>query len=104
MANIINTIKSNIGFDKLQSMRENSPTGGALGSITEKEIAFLQAVFGSLETSQREEDVRYNLQRIKDFMQGRGDRLKAAFAQDYPSLAEFTGFAKGAAAEFLRRQ
>lgn len=96
LKNLVGTIKANIGFDKLQSMRENSPTGGALGSITEKEIAFLQAVFGSLETSQREEDVRYNLKRIKDFVQGRGERLRNAFAQDYPSLAEFAGFRKDA--------
>jgi len=102
LKNLVGTIKANVGFDKLQSMRENSPTGGALGSITEKEIAFLQAVFGSLETSQREEDVRYNLNRIKTFLEGRGERLKAAFAQDYPDLAQFAGFGKQVTNEIKR--
>jgi len=53
-------------------------------------------VFGSLETAQREEDVRYNLQRLAKFLEGRSERLKAAFAQDYPDLAQYTGFAKAA--------
>ena len=96
LKNLVNTIKANVGFDKLQSMRENSPTGGALGQVAIQEIQFLQSVFGSLETAQREEDVRYNLQRLAKFLEGRSERLKAAFAQDYPDLAQYTGFAKAA--------
>lgn len=92
LKNRIATIKANVGFDKLQNMRENSPTGGALGSVTEREIAFLQAVFGSLETAQTEQDLAYNLERLEQFMQGREARLQAAFAQDYPGLGDYAGF------------
>lgn len=61
----LNTIKANIGFDKLQSMRDASPTGGALGQVSEFENRLLQAVFGSLVLSQRAEDLLYNLDRIE---------------------------------------
>lgn len=66
LANNLTTIKSNIGFDRLQAMREASPTGGALGNVTVQEIERLEAVLGSLLQSQREEDLRYNLARLNN--------------------------------------
>ena len=87
LESLITTIQANVGFDKLQSMRENSPTGGALGNVTEKEITFLQAVFGSLRQDTRPENVRYNLTRLREFMAGREQRLREALAADFPSLA-----------------
>jgi hypothetical protein len=45
-------------------MRANSPTGGALGSITEGERAALESVLGSLEQSQSKEQLQYNLKRL----------------------------------------
>lgn len=38
-----------IGFDRLQQMREASKTGGALGSVSNVELGFLQASQGSLD-------------------------------------------------------
>ena len=61
----LETIKANIGFDKLQAMREASPTGGALGQVSNQELSGLQAVFGSLNQSQSDEDLKYNLQRLQ---------------------------------------
>lgn len=66
LASRLGTIRANIGFDRLQEMRENSPTGGALGNVTVQEIARLEAVLGDLDQSQREEDVRYNLTRLEN--------------------------------------
>lgn len=63
---MLDTIKANIGFDKLQSMREASPTGGALGQVSEFENRLLQAVFGSLAQSQSPEQLRYNLMRLQN--------------------------------------
>ena len=40
----LDTIKANIGFDKLQKMRDASPTGGALGQVSERELGFLQSL------------------------------------------------------------
>ena len=64
VANMLTTIKSNIGFDKLQNMRENSPTGGALGQVSNFENRLMQAVFGSLEQAQNREQFLYNLERV----------------------------------------
>ena len=61
----LETIRANIGFDKLQAMRDASPTGGALGQVSERELSSLQAVFGNLDQSQKEEDLRYNLQMLQ---------------------------------------
>ena len=47
-------------------MRENSPTGGALGQVTERELAFLQSVEGSLDQAQSEDQLRQILQRLRD--------------------------------------
>jgi hypothetical protein len=104
LANALATIKANVGFDNLQTMRDNSPTGGALGAVTEKEIAFLQAMQGSLEQSQTPADLKANLQRLDQFFAGREQRRREAFAQDYPELAQFAGFAKRTAAEVKRIQ
>lgn len=48
----IDEIIANIGFDRLQRMREESPTGGALGQVAVKELKMLQATLGSLDTRQ----------------------------------------------------
>ncbi len=67
--NYLETIKSNVGFDRLQQMREASPTGGALGQVSERELSTLQAVLGSLEQSQSAEDLQYNLARLHNMYQ-----------------------------------
>lgn len=92
LESLLETIQANVGFDKLQAMREASPTGGALGSVTERELAFLQAVFGSLRQDTSPENVRYNLQRLKEHMQGREARLQAAIAADFPTLQQTAQF------------
>lgn len=57
-------VKANVGFNKLQDMRESSPTGGALGQVSDKENALLQSVFGSLEQSQSKDQLQGNLKRL----------------------------------------
>mgnify|MGYP001600927142 CR=1 FL=1 len=59
------TIKANLGFDKLQAMRDASPTGGALGQVSEMENRLLQSVWGSVEQSQSPKQLRENLTKIK---------------------------------------
>jgi hypothetical protein len=54
---ILGMIRANIGFAELNDMRKASPTGGALGQVSERELEFLQSVIGSLEQSQSKEDV-----------------------------------------------
>jgi hypothetical protein len=60
------TIGANIQFDRLQAMREASPTGGALGSITEKELSDLRATLGSIGRSQSDAQLIQNLTRLEN--------------------------------------
>jgi hypothetical protein len=48
----VDTIKAIIGFQTLQEMRAASPTGAALGAITQQELQFLQATWGNLDPNQ----------------------------------------------------
>ena len=65
LKNRLETIKANIGFDRLQAMREASPTGGALGPVSDFENRLLQAVMGSLEQAQSAGQIQYNLERLE---------------------------------------
>lgn len=61
---LVRTIQANIGFDRLNQMRAESPTGGALGNITEQELKFLQSVLGSIDLNQKDADIISNLERL----------------------------------------
>lgn len=65
VAQYLETIKANAGFDRLQAMRDASPTGGALGQVSERELSFLQAAIGNLEQAQSQEELMYNLERVE---------------------------------------
>jgi hypothetical protein len=77
---LVQTIKGNIGIDKLQAMRMMSPTGGALGNVTEGELATLQATLGNLDQAQSDEQIKYNLKRVHntylDIVHGKGNGPK----------------------------
>lgn len=57
----IQMLVANIGFAEIQKMREQSKSGGALGQVTEKELAFLQAVLGRLSQFDDPQVLRDNL-------------------------------------------
>ncbi len=57
----LESIKSNISIEELQSMREASPTGGALGQIPVRQQEFLMQMQGSLNPQLRPEVLRENL-------------------------------------------
>ena len=63
------TIGASISFDTLQQLREASPTGGALGAVSDREILMLRAAKGNIENSQSEEQLRYNLNRLWNLYQ-----------------------------------
>lgn len=63
-SNIVESIKSNIGFGELTAMRAASPTGGALGQVSERENTLLQSTLGSLSIWQSKEALKDNLQDI----------------------------------------
>ena len=71
---VIETLQSNIGFDKLQAMRDASPTGGALGQVSERELSNLQAVLGSLDARSTDEELNRVLDQVVEFY----DRFEAS--------------------------
>ena len=76
----LDTLKANIGFDRLQKMRDESPTGGALGQVSEMELRQLNAALGSLDQSQSPEQLRENLLRIRDHYIRAVSALEAEYA------------------------
>jgi hypothetical protein len=77
LAKTLDSVKANIGFDKLQEMRANSPTGGALGSVSNEENTLLQSTIASLDQSQSKEQFLRNLQEVEnrylDIVHGKGN-------------------------------
>lgn len=74
---VVKTIRGNIGFDRIQQMRAASPTGGALGQVSNQEIDTLQSVLGSLELSQDHDQFMYNLNRLENLYKGIQRKLDA---------------------------
>lgn len=63
---LLNTIKANASFDKLQAMRASSPTGGALGNVSDNENIMLQSAIAALDQSQSADQFTRNLNRVKN--------------------------------------
>lgn len=62
---LITTVTSQVGFDRLQKMRDESPTGGALGQVSERELSQLNASLSNLEQSQSYNQLRENLNIVR---------------------------------------
>lgn len=61
---LLDTIGANTAFSQLQKMREASPTGAALGSITERELALLQSTIASLDQAQSDDQFQGAMQNV----------------------------------------
>lgn len=75
-------IKANLGFETLQDMRDNSPTGGALGQVSEMELELLQSAWGSVEQSQSEAQLRRGLERIRQIKKQFVEMKRRAYEED----------------------
>lgn len=65
IAQSLQTIGANISFSQLQQMREASPTGGALGAVSDTEQKLLQNSYAALSQSQSPEQFKTNLGRVR---------------------------------------
>lgn len=83
LAKTLDTVKANIGFDKLAAMRAASPSGGALGQVSNFEEQLLQSVLGSLDQGQDAATIKQNLTRLKDYMAVNDAQRLQAFNQDF---------------------
>lgn len=73
---VLDTLKANLGFDKLQAMRDISPTGGALGQVSERELAQLERAIASLNKGQSPKQLQANLDLISEYYKHRLDEGK----------------------------
>ena len=78
----IETVKANLGFDRLQQMRDNSPTGGALGAIAVQELVALQSTVANLDPNQSAEQIKQNLERVKKHYEGWVSAVQQALADE----------------------
>lgn len=61
MAGLIKNVGANTAFDRLQKMRENSPTGGALGQVAVQELELLKSSVGAIDPAMGDEDFQRGL-------------------------------------------
>lgn len=79
----LKTVQGNIGFDRLQQMRLESPTGGALGQVAVKELEYLQGTKGSLDIGQNPETLIKILTNIASDIDSMTSSMYDAYNQDY---------------------
>lgn len=78
----LESIGSNIGFDKLTEMRQNSPTGGALGSVSDYEGKQLRNAVASLENTQDPKVLQQNIDSAINTYQKIAERVSKGLEQD----------------------
>lgn len=83
LAATLDTVKANLGFDELQQMRDNSPTGGALGQVAVQEIQYLQSVLANVQQAQSKEQLVKNLDSILEAKRLSNERIRRAYEQTY---------------------
>jgi hypothetical protein len=71
----LKTIDANSAFAKLSQMRAESPTGGALGNVTEKELEFLKSTIANLNPNQSHAEFLRSLKTARDHYTGMLGRL-----------------------------
>ncbi len=65
LGKVTESIQANLGFDKLQSMRDMSPTGGALGQVSERELGFLISAVAALDPGMGEQRFMQALSKVE---------------------------------------
>ena len=79
----LDTLTADAAFSSLQTMRDNSKTGGALGAISERELTLLGAAQRSLASSQSPEQLKANIAAYLKIRSESMARVKAGFAKEY---------------------
>lgn len=86
---LVDTIRANIGFQALQDMREASPTGGALGQVSNQEIGFLQATLKNLDQGQTVAQFEQQLTELENIYTQIITKLNA-YPEEAKKLAGYT--------------
>ena len=95
---LFNTITAKGGFSELQDMRNASPTGGALGNVSNQEGKQLIDSFGALSRTQNANDLRQSLTTARSDLQNLRQRMKEAYELTYEYKLGNTGGGTSSAA------
>lgn len=91
LSSTLKTIQADAAFGRLQEMRDNSKTGGALGAVSEKELQLLQNAKVALDQSQSPEQLRENLKNYQRIRRQALENAAKAYSEDYGVTPEFLG-------------
>jgi hypothetical protein len=90
-----NNLLTIAGFQELQTMRDSSLTGGALGQVSDRENTMLQqSAFASART-QSEAKFRRSLLDYIAMLEGSRDRVRTAYEDQFGERLDSTGFGGG---------
>ena len=78
LGGLLTTLEANLAFNELGDMRRNSPTGGALGNVSEGELNLLGSTIANLSQDQAEGRLDKNLGTVRDSL----NRLLSALRED----------------------
>lgn len=90
LAKRLESVRAIIGFQALQRMRANSPTGGALGNVSNQENRLLQSVRGSLDNKLSSRALLYNLRRLQSIIQKSHELSRTALTRDFERYNELS--------------
>lgn len=82
LAITLRQVKASLGFASLQQMRDNSPTGGALGQVTERELELLQNAEAALDQAQSEDEFREALTYLREIKTEYAQLRRGAYEAD----------------------
>lgn len=74
----LEAVKNNISIDELQRMRQSSPTGGAMGSVSDRDVSLLSGAMGRLEVGDNPGRVAEDLEIVSSIY----ERILSAARQD----------------------
>jgi hypothetical protein len=92
LKDLLDGVRSNIGFEEMAQLRDESPTGASgLARVTQQEMYMLQSVLGSLDQGQTADQLVGNLNQIKtilsDATKARNDAFQSAYGPLIPKAA-----------------
>lgn len=64
LSGYVDTIGANTAFEKLQQLRQESPTGGAVGNVSDTDMKLLKSVIASLDPGQSNEKLQKSMESV----------------------------------------
>lgn len=95
----VGTLQSNATINALQEIRASSPTGGALGAVSDYEDKMLASKYANLTQSQSKEQFLANLQQYKEQVAHSVNNVRQAYTDTYGNTQGFDKMLTGQPAQ-----